>query len=468
MRLLIENARSIATVDDQDRVLDNGYIAVEDRVIVEVTTERPAGTFDRAIDAKGCIVIPGLINTHHHLYQTLQRAVPFVQNAKLFDWLVGLYEIWRGLTPASAYTGAQVGLAELALSGCTTVADHYYVFPKDQPNTLLDESIRAAREIGVRFHPTRGSMSRGRSTGGLPPDEVVQTEAEILADCERVLDAYHDPAPLSMCRVGLAPCSPFSVTPELLAKTATLARNRGVRLHTHLAETLDEESYCLEQQGLRPLAFMERVGWLGPDVWYAHGVHFNDAELDRLAETGTGVAHCPTSNLRLGSGIARVPEMLERGVPVGLAVDGSASNDGSNLLAEARLATLVHRVGTGVDTMPPATALRLATRGSARVLGRDDVGQIAPGKAADIAIFDLRDIGYAGAQHDPRGALLMCAGPPRARTVLVNGRVIVDEGRLLTVDTDAVYDEANRIAAAMIDGMHRRTGKSPLEWAHRP
>ena len=449
-------------MDPSRRVLDGGYVAWEDGAVTYVGADRPEGPFDVTVDARGCIVVPGLVNTHHHLYQTLQRVVPFVQDAKLFDWLLGLYEIWRELTPEAVYTGAAVGLSELLLSGCTTVADHFYVFPKGQPGNLLDETIRAARELGVRFHPTRGSMSRGRSNGGLPPDDVVQGEDAILEDCVRVIEAFHDPAPRSMCRVGLAPCSPFSVTPELLERTAVLARERGVRMHTHLAETIDEEAYCLETQGLRPLAFMEKVGWLGPDVWYAHGIHFNDAELDRLAETGTGVAHCPISNLRLGSGIARVPEMLERGVPVGLAVDGSASNDGSNMLTEARVATLVHRVGTGVSAMPAATALELATLGSARVLGRDDIGALAPGMAADLAVFDLRDIGYAGAMHDPLAALLMTAGPARARTVVVDGRVVVDGGRLLTVDEGALYETANGIAASMIGRMRGRTGRDPL------
>ncbi|MBU0550535.1 8-oxoguanine deaminase [Myxococcota bacterium] len=461
VRLLISNALRVVTLDAARREIEGGYVVIEDRVISEVSAQRPAGPFDRVIDATGCVVIPGMINTHHHLYQTLTRVVPFVQDAKLFDWLLGLYEIWREVSAEAVYHSATVGIGELLLSGCTTVADHFYLFPDSQPGALLDETIRAAAHIGVRFHPTRGSMSRGRSQGGLPPDDVVQPEAVILEDSARVIAEHHDPAPLSMCRVALAPCSPFSVTDRLLEQSAELARAQGVRLHTHLAETLDEDDFCLQTHGVRPLEYMARVGWLGADVWYAHGVHFNDEELDRLAETQTGVAHCPISNLRLGSGIARVPEMLKRGVPVGLAVDGSASNDGSNMLVEARVATLVHRVGSGVDQMPARAALELATLGSARVLGRDDVGALAPGMAADLAIFDLNDVAYAGALHDPVAALLMTAGPARARFVVVNGRVVVDEGRLTTVDLAAASAEVNQMGAAMVKRMYTRTRVDP-------
>lgn len=461
MRLLISNALRVVTLDAARREIEGGYVVVEDRAITEVTAARPEGPFDREIDASGCVVIPGMINTHHHLYQTLTRVVPFVQDAKLFDWLLGLYEIWRELSAEAVYHSAQVGVGELLLSGCTTVADHFYLFPDSQPGTLLDETIRAAADMGARFHPTRGSMSRGRSLGGLPPDDVVQPEEVILEDSARVIAEHHDPERFSMCRVALAPCSPFSVTTKLLEQSAELARAKGVRLHTHLAETFDEDEFCIKAHGVRPLEYMARAGWLGDDVWYAHGVHFNDEELDRLAETQTGVAHCPISNLRLGSGIARVPEMLDRGVPVGLAVDGSASNDGSNMLVEARMATLIHRVGTGVDQMPARRALELATLGSAKVLGRDDVGALMPGMAADIAIFDLNDVGYAGAHHDPVAALLMTAGPARARFVLVNGRVVVDEGRLTTVDLAAASAEVNRMGAYMAKKMAARTGVDP-------
>ncbi len=461
MRTLVDAAACVVTMDDERRVLRPGWVVVDGPRVVAVSRSRPEGQFDRIIDARGCVVTPGLINTHHHLYQSLTRVMPFVQDAKLFDWLVGLYEIWRELAADGARVGALVSLGELLLSGCTTVADHHYLFPRNQEASLLDATIQAANELGVRFHPTRGSMSRGQSSGGLPPDELCQDESEILADCERVISTFHDPAPLSMCRVGLAPCSPFSVSEQLMIDTAELARKHGVRLHTHLAETVDEEYYCMEQYGVRPLELMRRVGWLGGDVWFAHGVHFRDEELDLLAETGTGVAHCPSSNLRLGSGIARVPEMLARGVPVGLAVDGSSSNDGGNLLGETRLATLVHRVGTAVDRMPAVAALELATRGSARVLGRDDIGVLEPGCAADLAVYDLDDIAYAGTAHDPVAALVMTAGPARARTVLVQGEVVVENGTLVNADASAVREDADRISAEMVERMRRRTGIDP-------
>ena len=464
MRTLIKNALRVVTMDDQQQELGDGAsIVIEGNAIAQLGRGPLAGPFDREIDANGCIALPGFINTHHHLYQTMQRAVPFVQDAKLFDWLVGLYEIWRELTAEAVLVSAKVGIAELLLSGCTTVADHFYVFPQQQKAALLDETIHAARALGARFHPTRGSMSLGRSQGGLPPDDVVQREEDIRADCERVVAEYHDAKKFSLCQVALAPCSPFSVTEAEMKRAAELARRLGVRLHTHLAETLDEEKFCLEQRGVRPLGYMERVGWIGNDVWFAHGVHFNDAELELLARSKTGVAHCPTSNLRLGSGIARVPEMVKRGVPVGLAVDGSASNDGSNMLQEIRLACLVHRVGTGVEAMPARSALRLATRGSAAVLGRDDLGQLAPGMAADLALFDLRDLAYAGAMHDPVAALVMCQGPARARWVVVNGKVVVDEGKLIGLDVPALIDDQNRLAAEMIARMNKRTGIDPLQ-----
>lgn len=420
------------------------------------------------IDASHHAVVPGLINTHHHLYQTFQRNVPAVQDVELFDWLKTLYEIWREVTPEIVHVSALVGLGELLLSGCTTSTDHFYVFPRRAGGRLVDEEIRAADDLGIRFHPTRGSMSRGVSQGGLPPDDVVQTPEEILKDSERVIQRYHDPARYSMCRVGLAPCSPFSVTTELLRDAVSLARQYGVQCHTHLAETLDEERYCLEMHKMRPLAYMESVGWTGPDIWFAHAVHLNDGEIRRMAETKTGVAHCPTSNLRLASGIAPVRKMLDAGVPVGLGVDGSASNDSSQMIAEARMAMLVHRVAapsagrpSGVSSMPAEAALRMATRGGAAVLGRDDLGSLAPGKAADIALFDLRRIEFAGAMHDPLAALVFCA-PVRADMVIVNGKVVVKGGRLTALDEGPLVDRANRLAGTMIRRASRRTGRKFL------
>jgi cytosine/adenosine deaminase-related metal-dependent hydrolase len=380
-----------------------------------------------------------------------------VQDAKLFDWLVGLYEIWRELTPEDVKTSAQVGLGELLLTGCTTIADHFYLFPQGQSPHLLDETIEAAKQLGVRFHPSRGSMSRGRSDGGLPPDDVVQRPDDILKDSLRVIETYHDPDRFSMCRLALAPCSPFSVTDDLLAESAKLARAHGVRLHTHLAETKDEEQFCLELHGCRPLAYMEKVAWLGSDVWYAHGVHLNDEELSLMASTKTGIAHCPGSNLRLGSGIAPIPKALELGVPVGLAVDGSASNDASDMIRELQLCTLVHRVGTGVMSMPVRKALRIATRGGAQVLGRDDVGALQPGMAADIVLFELTDLGLAGAMHDPVAALALTTGISRARWVMVQGKVVVDEGHLVPMDERELFERANRQSMSMVVRAKKRT-----------
>ena len=460
MAVLIKNIGLIATQDDAERELRNAWILIDGPAIADLGEGEPPARDDitETVDAKGALAIPGMVNTHHHLYQTFQKNVPFVQDAKLFDWLQGLYEIWRELTPEDVRVSAQVGLGELLLSGCTTVADHFYVFPKQQTACLLDETIEAAREMGVRFHPTRGSMSRGKSKGGLPPDDVVQTPDEILKDSERVVAKFHDPSRYSMCRLALAPCSPFSVTDDLLLESARLARKLGVRLHTHLAETEDENDFCRQVVGKRPLEYMASLEWIGPDVWYAHGVWLNDDELKLMAETGTGIAHCPCSNLRLGSGIAPIPRAVELGVPVGLAVDGSASNDASDMLRELQLCTIVHRVKSGVESMPARKALKIATRGGARVLGRDDIGQLAKGMAADIVLFKMDDIGLAGAMHDPVAALAFTTGMKRADKVMVNGRWVVSDGRLLHLDEEACFHEANRLARAMIERAHKRTG----------
>jgi 8-oxoguanine deaminase len=458
-KLLLKNIRSLATVNESDEVLHGVSLRIDGNRIVAIGRGLEPLDGERVIDCRHHVVYPGFVNTHHHLYQTMQRCVPYVANAKLFDWLVGLYEIWRHLTPEAVYVSALVGIGELLMSGCTTIADHFYVFPKDQPRDLLDQTIVAAQRLGARFHPTRGSMSRGKSHGGLPPDEVVQSSDEILYDCERVIEIYHDPSPFSMLRIGLSPCSPFSVTGEQMREIARFARqHEGVRLHTHLAETMDENDYCLEVYGKRPLALMEELEWLGDDVWFAHGVHFTDDELHLLAKTQTGIAHCPTSNLRLGSGIARVPEMLDLDIPVGLAVDGSASNDCSNMLLELRQALLVHRVGTGVDRMSPRATLRMATRGGARVLGRDEIGSLEVGKAADLALFRLDDIGLTGALHDPVAAPILSFGTGRTDYTIVNGEVVVEQGQLVGIDTQELIDEANKIAENMVQVASLRTG----------
>ena len=459
MALLIKNIGYLATCDDARRELCNAWILVDGPAVKALGSGSPPADLakEQGIDARGGLCIPGMVNTHHHLFQTFQRNLPLVQDAKLIDWLDGLYEVWREHRPEEVRVSALVGLGELLLTGCTTVADHFYVFPRGQTGELLDQTIEAARELGVRFHPSRGSMSRGRSQGGLPPDDVVQKPDEILRDSERVILRYHEPARYSMCRLTLAPCSPFSVTDDLLLESARLARQHKVRLHTHLAETKDEEEFCLQTHGLRPLAYMERLEWLGPDVWYAHGVWLDEGELALMAQTQTGLAHCPTSNLRLGSGIAPIPRALRHGVPVGLAVDGSASNDASDMIRELQMCALVHRVGTGVEAMPARRALEIATRGGARVLGRDDIGQLAPGMAADLAIFRLDDLGLAGAMHDPLAALVFTTGIRRAEWVLVNGRVVVQEGRLVHANASELVERANRLAAEMVTRAHSRT-----------
>ena len=460
--LLVRNAAVLVTHDADRREIADGGLFARDGIITQVgpTTELP-DTADDVVDLRDHVVLPGLVNTHHHLYQTLTRAVPAAQDADLFGWLTALYPIWARLTPEAVRVSTLVGLAELALSGCTTTSDHLYLYPN---GCRLDDSIEAAGEIGLRFHATRGSMSLGESRGGLPPDRCVEEEADILRDSQRVVERFHDPSRGALVRVALAPCSPFSVTPDLMRETADLARSLGVHLHTHLAETLDEERFCLETVGLRPVAYMESLGWIGPDTWFAHAVHVDDAEIDAFARHGAGVAHCPTSNMRLSSGIARLQRMRAAGVRVGLGVDGSASNDGSNLLAETRQALLLARLelaerqrrnpaGLPGDArqMGAREALETATLGGAAVLGRDDIGALAPGMCADFFAVDLRQPAYAGALHDPVAAVVLCAPVPVACTY-VHGRPVVREGRLATIDLPPVIEAHNRIARELVDG----------------
>ena len=458
--LLIKNIHTLVTMVEGEKILHQVDVLIDGGRIAAVGSNLPPSRAQRVIDASNCVVYPGFVNCHHHLYQTLTRNIPKIQNAKLFDWLIGLYEIWRELSEEAVDISTRVGIGELLLSGCTTTTDHFYVFPKKASRELLDVEIKTARELGIRFHPTRGSMSRGKSRGGLPPDDVVQDPEEILADCDRIIGLYHDPKPFSMCRIVLAPCSPFSVTTELLAETAEFARAKKVQLHTHLCETVDEEEYCLKNLGMRPLEYMESTGWIGPDVWFAHGIYFNDAEIRRLAETKTGISHCPVSNLRLGSGIAPIPKMLKAGVPVGIGVDGSASNDSSNYLRELQLALLVHRVGTAVDAMPPQHVFRMATVGGAQVLGQPEIGQIKAGFAADLAAFRLDRIDYAGAMTDPASALLFCGAGPRAEYTIVAGKVLVEHGKLLGVDEGALWERANDVAEQMLSAAEKKLGVS--------
>ncbi len=426
---LLENAATLVTMNNQREILNEGWVAACDGLIIDLGAGpapaeiggHPRASFRRH-DAAGCVVLPGLINTHHHLYQTRTRAWPAAVDSELFPWLQTLYPVWAKLTDEDFYRGALVGFRELMRSGCTLTTDHHYLFPADASPHLIDITIEAAAEAGIRFHPTRGSMSRSVKDGGLPPDSVVQDAETILADSERVINKWHDNSPGAMVRVALAPCSPFSVDPDLMRDTAVLARKHGVRLHTHLAETRDENTYCEKIYGQRPLDFLESVDWLGPDVWLAHGIWFEDEEIARLGKAGVGIAHCPSSNMRLGSGICRVRDLRAAGCPVGLAVDGSASNDSSHMLAELRQTLLLHRVTAGAAGMTVDEVLEMATLGGAGCLGRDDVGALEVGRACDLALFDLQAIGYDGA-HDPVASLLLCHPEP-VRAVVVGGRLI--------------------------------------------
>ncbi|MEP2681558.1 MAG: 8-oxoguanine deaminase [Sulfitobacter sp.] len=440
---LIRGADYLITMDDTRRELAGADLLLRDGVIAEIG--QGLRTEGEIVEAKGCVVTPGLVNTHHHLYQSMTRAVPGAQDALLFGWLQRLYPIWARMGPEHMFVSAQIGLAELALSGCSLSSDHLYLYPN---GVRLEDTIHAAAELGLRFHPTRGSMSIGESDGGLPPDALVEREAAILEDCIRVVDAFHDPAEGSMCRVGLAPCSPFSVSRELMRDTALLARDKGVMLHTHLAENAEDVAYSLEKFGCRPGEYAESLGWLGDDVWHAHCVQLDGAEIDLFARTGTGVAHCPCSNCRLGSGIAPVRAMLGAGVPLGLGVDGSASNDSGNLAAEARQAMLLQRVARGADAMSPRAALEMATRGGADVLGRPDCGRLMPGKRADVAIWDVSGVHSAGS-WDP--AALLLAGPTAVRDLFVEGRQVVRDGHVTTIDLAAQVARQNELAKGLAE-----------------
>lgn len=426
--LLIRNIRHLVTCDDQDRVLEHVNVLIRDGVIAAIgAVGEPA---DEVIDGSMLAVYPGLINTHHHLYQILTRNLPEVQNLELFDWLRALYQIWKNLTPESVYDSSLAGMAELVKYGCTTVFDHHYVFPNAHPD-LLPAQFAAAKRLGVRMTVSRGSMDLSEKDGGLPPDSVVQSLETILRDSEEAVRTWHDPACYSMRQVVLAPCSPFSVSADLMRESALLARKLGVRLHTHLAETKDEETYLLKKLGIRPLAYMQELGWIGPDVWFAHGIHFNDEELKLLADTGTGVAHCPASNMKLSSGVARIPEMLKLGIPVGLAVDGSASNDGSSLMEEMRIAYLLHRLTSGDQAPSGYDILKIATRGSARLLGRSELGQISVGSAADLFAVREDRLELAGATSDVTSMLATVGLKGPVDYTIVAGKILVKEGSLV-------------------------------------
>lgn len=448
--ILIHHARQLITMNDAGSIIADGALFIRDNVIAWLgpTADLPNAyrQADRIINARDKVVLPGLINTHHHLYQTLTRAL--APNSGLFDWLKTLYPIWARMDGEAVYVSALVGMAELMLSGCTTASDHLYLFPN---GAKLDDEIRAAQELGFRFHAARGSMSLGESQGGLPPDSVVEEEGAILRDCGRVIEQFHDPNPFAMIRVVVAPCSPFSVTPDLMRESARLARAYGVTLHTHLAETRDEEQFCLDTFGYRPAEYAAQLEWVGPDVWWAHSIHVNQAEIGLMAQTQTGAAHCPCSNMRLASGIAPVRQWFDAGVRVGLGVDGSASNDGSHMLNEARQALLLQRVLNEANTLKVEEALWLATRGGAAALGRSDIGQLTPGYAADVIAFDLTRLAYAGAQHNPMAALLFCAPQP-VDLSLINGRIVVEDGELRPLELTPVIQRHNEISRRLING----------------
>ncbi|MBI5058189.1 8-oxoguanine deaminase [candidate division KSB1 bacterium] len=446
MNILLQHLAAV--FQSAERELRDADILLSDERIVEVgqAIEPPAGA--QVIDCRGKVAIPGLINCHHHFFQILTRCLPGAQDAKLFDWLVFHYPVWRHMNPAAFRAANRLAICELLLTGCTTTSDHLYLFPQAQSEDPLSLQVENARELGIRYCGTRGSMSRGRSQGGLPPDDLCEADERVLLHSEDSIRRYHDPRPFAMSQLHLAPCSPFNVTRDLLIQTARLARKHGVRLHTHLAETTDEHEYCREVYGCTPLELMEQVEWLGPDVWFAHGVCFCDAELDALATARCGICHCPSSNMRLGSGVARVPEMLLRDIPLGLGVDGSASNDSSDMLGELRQAMLLARMNYGAAAMNARTVLRMATEGSARLLGRPELGRIEPGMAADIAVFDVERLGFAGAA-DPIAALLFCGFDHRAWLVMVNGRILVEKGRLTTADETQIAADAVREARAM-------------------
>ena len=448
-RLILTEATVVAHRDGKPTVLKDHSVLLQGSVIAET---RPTDSVDRTkainaldvINASNHVVIPGLINTHHHLYQSLTRGLKCVQDAPLFGWLTQLYQRWRRIDHESVKLAAQISMAEMLLSGCTTTSDHFYIFPQGS-DVRLEAVLEAAESLGMRIHACRGSMSVGASAGGLPPDDCTQDEGAILKDCQRVIDSDHDASRGSMRRIDLAPCSPFSVSRELLRDTAALARQCGVLLHTHAAETADEERYCIEKFGIRPIEWLDEIGWLGPDVYLAHCVHLSDSDVARIADTKTGVAHCPCSNMRLGSGIPPIRKLLDRGAKVGLAVDGSSSNDGNHVLAEARQAMLLARVLDGASAMTTAEAFALGTTGSAAVLNRPELGQIAPGFAADLAFFRKDDIALAGAiQQDPLGALMLCH-VGRADRVIINGRTVVKDGQIVSVDLPVLIERFNKL-----------------------
>ncbi|ATW24856.1 amidohydrolase family protein [Candidatus Formimonas warabiya] len=451
-RLLIKNADSIVTCDTKDRIMQHQSILIEGSKIISIGTI-PEDKDAQVIDAKGMFIYPGLVNTHHHVLQAFSRNIPEIQSSELFDWLLYLYNIWEKVNPDYIYYSSMVAMAEFVKYGGTTLFDHHFAFPKGIGKNIIDRQFEAAKSLGLRFHAGRGCFTRGKKEGGLPPNELVETLDEVLDDSLRLVENFHDPEEFSMRQVALAPCSPFSVSSEVMIQSARLARDKKVRLHTHLAETLDEEKYCLEVYGKRPLAWAESCEWVGPDVWYAHGIHFTDEEIDLLSRTKTGVAHCPVSNMKLSSGIAKIPQMLEKKVPVGLALDGCGSNDASNLLADLRIAYLLHRLSSSTKAPTGYEILKLATVGSAAILGRSDIGSIEVGKAADLFMIDINKLEFVGGLSDPASFLGTVGYSRPVDMTIINGKIVFRKGRLTGIDEEAIKSKAAKQVAKVYGTM---------------
>jgi 8-oxoguanine deaminase len=463
--ILIKNpllcCRIKENVNDEN-VLDTfsgGHIYIEDNIIISAGPEEFNGSADKTIDASRMVVIPGFVNTHHHFFQTLTRNIFATQKSELFDWLLTNYEIWRGLSGEGFYISAKVAMAELLKSGCTTTSDHLYLFPNQTESTLIDREIDAAQELGMRFQPTRGSMSLSKKDGGLPPDDVTQTEAEIAADIDRLLEKYHDPSFGSMLKISLAPCSPFSVTQESMKQTAAFAQKHNLQIHTHLAETIDEENFCIKKMGLRPFKLMESVNWISENAWFAHSIFLNYEEIDKAGKAKIGISHCPSSNMRLGSGICRIKELLDAGVSVSLAVDGSASNDSSNMLMELRNAMLLSRLREPKYWLNTEEVLWMATVGGAKALGRDDIGQILPGKCADITMINIDRLEYSGAQHDPAAAIIFNVAMSPVDYSIVNGKVVVENGQIVGLDEKELVKRHQKISTDLVKKAEGKIGK---------
>ncbi len=456
-KILIKNPSYIATMNDKMEEWKGGHILIEGDKIIAIGKQPYEGNFDEEIDSTGMIVLPGFINTHHHLFQSLTRNIPLMQDEELFPWLVNHYEVWREVDDEAIFTSALTGLLEMMLSGVSTSSDHLYLFPSKCNNELIDIEIKAAQELGIRFQPTRGSMSLSKKDGGLPPDDVVQTEEEIMKDSLRLIDKYHDPNDGAMVRISLAPCSPFSVTAELMEQTAKLAKEKNLMFHTHLAETIDEENFCIEKFGDRPAAYLDSLGWIDGNAWVAHAIHLSDDEIAKMGECGMGISHCPSSNMRLGSGIARIKEMLNAGVAVSLGVDGSASNDSSNMLSEIRQAMLLSRLRKPKFWLTARDVLRIATRGGAAALGRNDIGELSVGKQADIAMFSLNYLEYAGSLSDPLAALVFTQRMRPIDYLIINGKVRIRKGKT-DIDLKKLIEDHNKISTGLIERAKQNTG----------